>query len=95
MDILRSFYIISFTLFLTLQYSLLFSENSYFSFKNTLETYESIISDIKNVIKTNDILRSEIKDLEIDKESIEIYAREKYGYIKKNESFIQIIKNDQ
>ena len=27
--------------------------------------------------------------------SIELYAREKFGYIKKRESFVQIIKNDQ
>ena len=53
------------------------------------------MSDIKDISKTNSVLESEIKDLESNSDSIEIYAREKYGYIKKNESFVQIIRDDQ
>ncbi len=54
-----------------------------------------IMSDINDLYDSNRILKAEIADLTNNKNSIELYAREKFGYIKKKESFIQIIKNDQ
>ena len=92
---MKLFYIIAIILFLNLQYSLLLSENSYFSYKNTKEMQQLIMSDINDLSDSNRILKSEISDLTNNKDSIELYAREKFGYIKKRESFVQIIKNDQ
>ena len=54
-----------------------------------------IMSDINDISDSNRILKAEISDLTTNKNSIELYAREKFGYIKKRESFVQIIKNDQ
>ena len=54
-----------------------------------------IMSDINDLSDSNRILKSEISDLTNNKDSIELYAREKFGYIKKRESFVQIIKNYQ
>tara|TARA_Y100000816_G_C25635943_1_gene338746 strand:- start:252 stop:431 length:180 start_codon:yes stop_codon:yes gene_type:complete len=54
-----------------------------------------IMSDINDISDSNHILKAEISDLTTNKNSIELYAREKFGYIKKRESFVQIIKNDQ
>ena len=54
-----------------------------------------IMSDINDLSDSNRILKDEIADLTNNKNSIELYAREKYGYIKKRESFVQIIKNEQ
>ena len=54
-----------------------------------------IMSDINDLYDSNRILKAEIADLKNNKNSIELYAREKYGYIKKRESFVQIIKNEQ
>ena len=92
---MKLFYIIAIILFLNLQYSLLLSENSYFSYKNTKKMQQLIMSDINDLSDSNRILKDEIADLTNNKNSIELYAREKYGYIKKRESFVQIIKNDQ
>ena len=95
MVILKLFYLIATILFLNLQYSLLLSENSYFSYKNTKERQQLIMSDINDLSDSNRILEGEISDLTNNENSIELYAREKFGYIKKRESFVQIIKNDQ
>ena len=92
---MKLFYIIAIILFLNLQYSLLLSENSYFSYKNTKKMQQLIMSDINDLSDSNRILNAEITDLSNKENSIELYAREKFGYIKKNESFVQIIKNDQ
>ena len=54
-----------------------------------------IMSDINDLSDSNRILKAEIADLTNNKNSIELYAREKYGYIKKRETFVQIIKNEQ
>ena len=42
-----------------------------------------IMSDIDDLSDSNRILKDEIADLTNNKNSIELYAREKYGYIKK------------
>ena len=47
---------------------------------------EKLIADINNLV--------EINNIENNKDSLEIYAREKLGLIKENETFYQIIKND-
>ena len=88
------FYFTSFILFSLLQYSLVFSNNSifaYLDYRKQLDTkYEQI-----NKIKNDSIdLRKQISRLNEGNKSLEIYAREIFGYIKKDEIFVQIIKND-
>ena len=42
-----------------------------------------IMSDINDLSDSNRILKGEISDLTNNENSIELYAREKFGYIKK------------
>jgi cell division protein FtsB len=43
----------------------------------------------------NDKINDEIKRIKKNKSYLEVYARENFGYIKKNETFYQIIKNEK
>ena len=91
---MKLFYLTSFILFSLLQYSLVFSNNSvfaYLDYSKQLDTkYEQI-----NKIQNNSIdLRNSISRLNNSNKSLEVYAREIFGYIKKDEIFVQIIKND-
>ncbi len=91
---MKLFYLTSFILFSLLQYSLLLSNNSIFSYwdyKYQLDTRNQQINKIQN--DTNE-LKKEISKLNNSNKALEIYAREIFGYIKKDEIFVQIIKND-
>jgi len=91
---LKLFYIISFLLFFLLQYSLLLSHNSIFSYweyKNQLDSKNQQIIKIQN---DSSKLRNIISKLNNSNIALETYAREIFGYIKKDEIFVQIIKND-
>ena len=94
MDEMKLFYSGCFVIFISLQYSLFLSNNSvitFFNLKNNLEEYSSKIHNIK---EKNNLLISEIGSIKKNKNSLEIYARENFGYIKKNETFFQIIRNE-
>ena len=91
---MKIFHIICLVLFLSLQHSLFISNNSiftYFGLKNTNDSYAKKISEL---IKQNNHLSIEIEKVSSDKDFLEGYARENYGYIKKNEIFFQIIKDE-
>ncbi len=92
---MKILYFISIIIFLTLQYSLFFSQNSvisYFYLKDKLEKNQLVLS---NYADKNKIVEAEIYNIKSNKKYLEIYAREKFGLIKKNETFFQIIKNDK
>ena len=82
-------------LFISLQHSLLLSNNSLFTYFSLNKTLESSSEEVAGYQISNKKLRQEIKEIRKDKTFIEIYARENYGYIKKNEIFYQIIKNEK
>ena len=91
---MKLFYSICFILFISLQYSLFLSNNSvitFFNLKNDLKVFSSDLSKYK---EKNNLLMSEIKNIKKNKDSLEIFARENFGYIKKNEIFFQIIRNE-
>ncbi len=91
---MKLFYITSFLLFFLLQYSLLLSHNSIFSYweyKNQLDSKNQQIIKIQN---DSSKLRNIISKLNNNNIALETYAREIFGYIKKDEIFVQIIKND-
>ena len=94
MDEMKLFYSICFILFISLQYSLFFSNNSVITFFNLKNNLEVFSSNIHNIKEKNDLLISEIESIRKNKNSLEIYARENFGYIKKNETFFQIIRNE-
>ncbi len=92
---MKLFYLISFVLFSLLQYSLLLSNNSIFSYwdyKHQLDMRNQQINEIQN---NSNELKNEISRLNNNNKALEIYAREIFGYIKKDEIFVQIIKNDR
>ena len=91
---MKLFYSGCFIIFISLQYSLFLSNNSVITFFNLKNDLESFSSDINKYKEKNNILISEIKSIKKNKNSLEIFARENFGYIKKNETFFQIIRNE-
>ena len=65
---------------------------TYFSLSNSIK---SSSEEVVGYQANNKKLREEIKEIRKDKNFIEVYARENFGYIKKNEIFYQIMKNDK
>ncbi len=91
---MKLFYSICFILFISLQYSLFLSNNSVITFFNLKNDLEAFSSDLNKYKEKNNLLISEIKSIKKNKNSLEIFARENFGYIKKNETFFQIIRNE-
>ena len=92
---MKVYYIICLVLFLSLQHSLLLSNNSifnYYGLKNTLQTYDN---EAQLLIEKNKNLKVEINKFTKNKDYLEVYARENFGYIKKNEVFYQIVKDEK
>ena len=78
-----------------LQHSLFLSNNSLFTYFSLNNAIEASSEEVVGYQTNNKKLREEIKEIRRDKTFIEVYARENYGYIKKNEIFYQIIKNEK
>ena len=92
---MKVYYIICLVLFLSLQHSLLLSNNSvfnYYGLKNTLQTYDN---EAQLLVEKNKNLKVEINKFTKNKDYLEVYARENFGYIKKNEVFYQIVKDEK
>jgi|TARA_B110000444_G_scaffold185973_1_gene175100 cell division protein FtsB len=82
-------------LFISLQHSLFLSNNSLFTYFSLNNTIQSSSEEVAGYQINNKKLKEEIKEIRKDKNFIEVYARENFGYIKKNEIFYQIMKNDK
>lgn len=93
--VMRFFYLICFIIFISLQYSLFFSQNSVISYYYLKNKVEKDKLDLANIARKNKSLTTDIKNIRNDKNSLEIYARENLGLIKENETFYQIIKNEK
>ncbi len=91
---MKLFYITSFLLFFLLQYSLLLSNNSIFSYWDYQNQLDSKNLQIIKIQNDSNELRNMISKLNNSNYALETYAREIFGYIKKDEIFVQIIKND-
>lgn len=91
---MKLFYLTAFILFSLLQYSLLLSNNSIFSYWDYKNQLDSRNQQIIKIQKDSDELKKMISKLNNSNYALEIYAREIFGYIKKDEIFVQIIKND-
>ena len=92
---MKLYYAICLVLFISLQHSLFLSNNSLFTYFSLNNTIESSSKEVAGYQINNKKLRKEIKEIRKDKTFIEVYARENFGYIKKNEIFYQIIKNEK
>ena len=92
---MKIYHAICLILFLSLQHSLFLSNNSlftYYGLRNTLNSYTEEVLSLQN---KNENLKEEIKIINTDKSFLEAHARENFGYIKNNETFYQIIKNEK
>ena len=91
---MKLFYLTAFILFSLLQYSLLISTNSVFSYLDYKSQLDSRNQQIAKIQNDSNELKDIISKLNSSDEALEIYAREIIGYIKKDEIFVQIIKNE-
>ena len=92
---MKIFHLICLVLFLSLQHSLFFSTNSIFSYLDLKETQHSYEKKVAGLVKQNNYLKAEISKASNSQKYLEAYARENYGYIKKNEIFFQIIRDEK
>ena len=92
---MKIFHIICLVLFLSLQHSLFLSSNSIFTYFDLDQTYNSYNQKVSEISDQNKRLKLEITKAAENKSFLEGYARENYGYIKKEEIFFQIIKYEK
>ena len=92
---MKLYHAICLVIFVSLQHSLFLSNNSWFTYFSLNNTVELSSKEVIGYQIDNKKLRKEIKEIREDKNFMEVYARENFGYIKKNEIFYQIIKNEK
>ena len=75
-----------------LQYSIMFKNNNISDFFFLNQQNNKLLEDIKKITIKNTILENEIKDLSSSTHALENFARYNLGLVKKDETFIQVIK---
>jgi cell division protein FtsB len=75
-----------------LQYSIIFKNNNISDFFFLNQQNNKLLEDIKKINIKNDILQNEIKDLSSSTHALENFARYNLGLVKKDETFVQVIK---
>jgi cell division protein FtsB len=75
-----------------LQYSIFFKNNNISDFFFLNQQNNKLLEDIKKITIKNTILENEIKDLSSSSHALENFARYNLGLVKKDETFVQVIK---
>ena len=75
-----------------LQYSIIFKNNNISDFFFLNQQNNKLLEDIKKITIRNTILDNEIKDLSSSTHALENFARYNLGLVKKDETFVQVIK---
>lgn len=75
-----------------LQYSIIFKNNNISDFFFLNQQNNKLLEDIKKIAIKNTILENEIKDLSSSTHALENFARYNLGLVKKDETFVQVIK---
>ena len=75
-----------------LQYSIIFKNNNISDFFFLNQQNNNLLEDIQKITIKNTILENEIKDLSSSTHALENFARYHLGLVKKDETFVQIIK---
>ena len=75
-----------------LQYSIIFKNNNISDFFFLNQQNNKLLEDIKKITIKNTILDNEIKDLSSSTHALENFARYNLGLVKKDETFVQVIK---
>ena len=75
-----------------LQYSIFFKNNNISDFFFLNQQNNKLLEDIRKIATKNNILENEIKDLSSSTHALENFARYNLGLVKKDETFVQVIK---
>ena len=75
-----------------LQYSIIFKNNNISDFFFLNQQNNKLLEDIKKITIKNTILENEIEDLSSSTHALENFARYNLGLVKKDETFIQVIR---
>ena len=75
-----------------LQYSIIVKNNNISDFFFLNQQNNKLLEDIQKITIKNTILENEIKDLSSSTHALENFARYNLGLVKKNETFVKVIK---
>lgn len=75
-----------------LQYSIIFKNNNISDLFFLNQQNNKLLEDIQKITIRNTILENEIKDLSSSTHALENFARYNLGLVKKDETFVQVIK---
>ena len=75
-----------------LQYSIIFKNNNISDLFFLNQQNNKLLEDIQKITIKNTILENEIKDLSSSTHALENFARYNLGLVKKDETFVQVIK---
>ena len=75
-----------------LQYTIIFKNNNISDFFFLNQQNNKLLEDIKKITIKNTILENEIEDLSSSTHALENFARYDLGLVKKDETFVQVIK---
>ena len=75
-----------------LQYSIIFKNNNFSDFLFLNQQNNNLLGDIKKIAIKNTALENEIKNLSSSTHALENFARYDLGLVKKDETFVQVIK---
>ena len=75
-----------------LQYTIIFKNNNISDFFFLNQQNNKLLEDIRKITTKNNILENEIKDLSSSTHALENFARYNLGLVKKDETFVQVIK---
>ena len=75
-----------------LQYTIIFKNNNISDFFFLNQQNNKLLEDIQKITIRNTILENEIKDLSSSTHALENFARYNLGLVKKDETFVQVIK---
>jgi cell division protein FtsB len=92
---LKSFVIISATLFLALQYKLWFAPNGFWRAQQLKQQITAQKKENRQLIRRNENLAEEVKDFKMGLEALEAHARNDLNMIKPNELFYLIVDKDK
>ena len=75
-----------------LQYTIIFKNNNISDFFFLNQQNNKLLEDIQKIAIKNTILDNEVKDLSSSTYALENFARYNLGLVKKDETFVQVIK---
>ena len=85
-------FVLGILVFLNFQYSLFFKNSNISDFIYLKDKNAELLSKITKITLKSDILKYDIKELSSSTHALENFARYNLGLVRKDETFIQVIK---